>query len=116
MRDFAALCSVGGGNCEQILAVAGEDAVPEQRPVIVGTFLLPDEQIDPETRSLGGRVVVLCGTDARGRDFRTEVLVFFDDEGELRAIEPVYWSGNRIATTDAETSEPSRPTCPQDDS
>ena len=39
--EFDALCAAGGGNCEAVLADAGEDAVPSVRPNIVDTFELP---------------------------------------------------------------------------
>jgi hypothetical protein len=106
---------MGGGNCEQILAEAGETAVPEDRPVVAGTFVLPQREVGSDATMLGGRVVVLCGTDALDRDYRTEVLVFVDEEGATRAIEPVYWSGNSIATQTNENAEPTHPPCPATD-
>jgi hypothetical protein len=55
--------------------------------------------IQPDTtgdvRSSGGLVLELCG-ESQGETYYTEMLVFREN-GELRAIEPVYWSGFRVA-------------------
>jgi hypothetical protein len=88
--DFAELCAMGGGNCERILERAGRD-VPEAPPRIVGSRLLTATD-----RTLGGVVLELCGVHDSGETYYTEVLVERAN-GELLAIEPIYWSGFAIA-------------------
>ncbi|CAN5567702.1 hypothetical protein BH23CHL10_BH23CHL10_06600 [soil metagenome] len=41
----------------------------------------------------------LCGTNAAGETYYSEMLVFFDFNGQLRGIEPEYWMGIRISGT-----------------
>jgi uncharacterized membrane protein len=107
--EFDALCAAGGGNCEAVLADAGEDAVPSVRPNIVDTFELPTHDTGDGTMR-GGLVVVVCGVDARDRSFRTEMLVFRDGN-QLRVIEPVYWSGMGVATSTVTNSKPQSESC-----
>ena len=107
--EFDALCAAGGGNCEAVLADAGEDAVPSVRPNIVDTFELPTHDTGDGTMR-GGLVVVVCGVDARDRSFRTEMLVFRDGN-PLRVIEPVYWSGMGVATSTVTNSKPQSESC-----
>lgn len=47
--------------------------------------------------TVAGRVLVICGTDGRGRPYRSEMLVFRDGSG-LRAINPIFWDNMAIAT------------------
>ena len=107
--QFDALCAAGGGNCEAVLADAGEDAVPSVRPNIVDTFELPTHDTGDGTMR-GGLVVVVCGVDGRDRSFRTEMLVFRDGN-QLRVIEPVYWSGMGVATSTVTNSKPQSESC-----
>jgi hypothetical protein len=93
--DFEALCALGGGNCERLLEDASVAAVAADPPRILETRVVPPKGRD-DAVSTGGRLVRLCGVDGLGEPYRTEILVF-ESEGELRAIEPVYWSGYRIA-------------------
>lgn len=95
--DFAGLCALGGGNCEKILEVAGRDAVPALPPTLVDQFELPARHNADGSTDVGGRVLVLCGIDGQARPYRTEMPVFFHGS-EMRAIEPIYWSGIGIAT------------------
>jgi hypothetical protein len=107
--QFEALCAAGGGNCQTVLADAGEDAVPSVRPSIVDAFELPSHDTGDGTM-LGGLVVVVCGVDGRDRPFRTEILVFRDGN-TLRAIEPVYWSGMAVATGTVTNPTPQSESC-----
>jgi hypothetical protein len=109
--DFDALCAVGGGNCRRALGDAGADAVPDAAPTILGTWLLGDTPAGGGY-SVGGRILEVCGVDGRGRTFRTQMLIF-SESGQLKAIEPVYWSGIRIATDPNVGPDPSvAATCP----
>jgi hypothetical protein len=62
-------------------------------------------------RVTGGRIVTVCGLDQTGRSYLTEVLVFYD-RGELRALNPIYWSGTSIATTPTTAAAQQRQACP----
>jgi hypothetical protein len=103
--DFDAMCALGDGNCEGMLEMAGRDAVPPDPPKVIGTRTLPTTSSNGQ-ESLGGIVFVVCGIDGRGEPYDSEVLVFNDGNG-LRAINPVYWSRTRIASSpQTETFEP----------
>ena len=95
--DFEALCALGDGNCENSLEFAGRDAVPREPPTIVGTRTIPSTSSSGQ-QSLGGVVLILCGIDGRGEPYDSEMLIFNDGAG-LRAINPVYWSRTRIASS-----------------
>ena len=91
--QFDAMCARGAGSCARILEDAASPP-PTDPPAVVG-----NRTIQPDTtgdvRSSGGLVLELCGEN-RGEIYYTEMLVFREN-GELRAIEPVYWSGFRVA-------------------
>jgi hypothetical protein len=105
--DFEGLCAIGDGNCMDSLEGAGRNAVPRDPPAVVGTSVIPTSATSSGRRSLGGVVLVLCGIDGHGDPYESEMLVFHDGSG-LRAINPIYWGGMRIAGTPdtEETSEP----------
>lgn len=84
------LCELGAGNCERLLDDAGRPA-PAALPDVVGTRVQ-----SATTGRHGGVVLEMCGVRDSGERYYTEVLVFRDD-GDLRAIEPIYWSGYVIA-------------------
>ena len=93
--DFDELCKVADdGNCERLLDDAGRDAVPPDPPTIVATRVMPTagsrDQLSP-----GGIVFVLCGTNAHGDHYDSEMLVLHDGGG-LRVLNPVYWGTTRI--------------------
>ncbi len=96
--NFVGLCQLGGGNCEDVLATAGREAVPLEAPTVVGDFALSPTPLGNGGVDVGGRVLVLCGSDARSRPYRTEMVVFFRN-GSLKAIEPIYWSGMTIGAS-----------------
>ena len=107
-RDFDRLCGLGGGNCRSTLEDAGLDAVPATPPGIAGSRVVQPTQRSDGKTSTGGLVLQLCGLDGLGRPYSTEMLVFRDG-GKLLAIEPVYWSGMRIATDQDTPGEPASP-------
>jgi hypothetical protein len=88
--DFEALCGFGDANCLDILAMAGRDRLPPQAPLVAGSWVLP-----PRDGREGGLVLQLCGVDAAGTAYATEMLVQ-PGQGRLIAIQPVYWSGLRV--------------------
>jgi len=106
--DFAELCSFGDPSCADTLEGAGRDAVPPLPPTVAGTRV-----ITTTANRYGGLVLQLCGIDGRGQRYATEMLVL-RSAGGLKAIQPVFWSGMRIATDDeAGPNEPlSFPGCP----
>lgn len=96
--DFEAFCSVAGdGNCERKLDEAGRDSVPPRPPTVRSIRAVPTTRSGDQT-SLGGLVLGMCGTDALGDRYESEMLVFRDGDGTLRAINPVYWGRYTIAT------------------
>jgi hypothetical protein len=101
-QRFEDLCDLGGGNCERLLADAGDP--PAEPPIVVGTRTLAPETSGGMT-SVGGIILELCGIRDDG-PYYTEMLVWNDTSqgSRLRATEPVFWSGFGIATDS--TTEP----------
>lgn len=94
-RDFDGLCRVSDdGNCKRSLEDAGRDAVPPDPPTIVATRIMATSRSGDQL-SAGGVVFVLCGTNAFGDRYDSEMLVFHDGGG-LRALNPIYWGPTRI--------------------
>ena len=56
-----------------------------------------EEQTSGQGGRAGGYVLELCGQQANGEPYYSEVLVNRNVTGELRAIEPLYWIGIIIA-------------------
>ena len=95
-HEFEALCALGGGSCESFLADPGSRDVPADRPTVVGMRLVARQTSGPRPRT-GGYILELCGQDLDGDPYYSEMLVFRDFAGALRAIEPLYWMGITIA-------------------
>ena len=95
-HDLEALCALGGGSCEAFLADPGGRDVPPDRPTVVGTRFVDPRPSGPRARTRG-YVLELCGEDLDGDPYYSEMLVFRDFAGDLRAIEPLYWMGITIA-------------------
>jgi hypothetical protein len=108
---FDDLCQLGGGYCESALAAVGSGTVPASGPTIVETHELSSVRRSDGTIETGGRIVSVCGLDQTGRGYLTEVLVFYD-QGELRALNPIYWSGTRIDTTPTTPNKQQDQGCP----
>ena len=100
--DFERLCALADGNCWRLLEQAGPDRVPPTPPKVTSTRVIAP---DAGTGALGGLALSVCGTDADGADYRSEVLVFRDGQG-LRAINGVYWDGVTIAAGSTTISQP----------
>lgn len=88
--DLDGLCAIGGGNCERFLAEAGDP--PEEDPWVVGTRIH-----QPTQSTHGGVVLEICGRHDSGALYYSEMIVSTNLDGELFAIEPVYWAGITIA-------------------
>jgi hypothetical protein len=108
--DFTSFCAVGDLNCERSLDTAGRNAVPPAPPTVIDVRIVPNTTSGDQV-SIGGLVLVMCGEDATGERYRSEMLVFRDRTG-LRAINPVYWGNGRISggTSTAASPLPS-PAC-----
>ena len=110
-KDFDALCKLNAsrGTCEFDLRIACrpptggpidpgkevllewcEAAVPTQPPEIRSSVHRPGR-----SGSVGGRVLVVAGTDGYGRSYETEVLIF-RDKRSYRATHAVFWSGEKF--------------------
>jgi hypothetical protein len=108
VRDLDKLCDLCSSNgiCQhQWEGVGGGQAVPEEPPEIVDTYLLPTVHLKRGGRAPGGRVLVLEGVDGLGKPYRTEFFVFWTTDGwglkkELAVINGVYWSGYGIGQCD----------------
>lgn len=93
-RDFDQLCSLAGAvlNCRRLLDHAGRDAVPPDAPAVVSATY--HEASD--NGGTPGWVLVVEGTDGKGKPYQTEVLVFRDDENRVVATNAVYWSNFKV--------------------
>jgi hypothetical protein len=96
-QDWVALCGLSGArfNCEYDLDQIGRDRLPPERPTIVETRFHEKQTKDGST----GQVLVVEGTDGRGRSYRTEVMVQ-RYEGHLEGVNVVYWSNSEIFERD----------------
>jgi hypothetical protein len=104
-RDFEGLCSLGDGNCRRHLDMAGRDAIPPDPPTVVGTRAIPTTTTAGNQTHLGGIVLILCGIDANGDHYDSEMLVFHGGNG-LEVINPIYWGRIRIGdSTNPVTAE-----------
>lgn len=110
-QDFDALCKLNAsvGTCEFDMRIAcrppgggpidpGRDvlaewcrqAAPREPPEIVSSTGLK-----ARSGSVGGRVLLVRGTDGHDRPYETEVLIF-RDKRSYRATHAVFWSGEKF--------------------
>ena len=75
-------------------------SVPEEPPEIVSSTYRPGRD-----GSVGGRLLVVKGTDGYGRPYETEVLIF-RDKRSYKATHALFWSGSKFPTDDGTTAEP----------
>lgn len=112
-RDFDALCRLNGsvGNCRTQLAQGCDETpfdadrisctttVPKAPPVIASTRYHEKDTAD----GTPGRILVLTGTDALGRPYGSELMVFRENRNSFKAINAVYWSNSHIIEGDEVT-------------
>jgi hypothetical protein len=99
-RDWDKLCSLNGAppNCQLDLDSPFQklrDTLPPDPPTIVETRFHEKQSADGSA----GRILVVEGTDGRGRPYRTEVMVS-RYEGKLEGTNVVYWSSHEIFERD----------------
>ena len=103
--DLVGMCALAGSMCESFVDErGGPAAVPDAPPVLAGTRVIPGTS-SGDSGTVGGMLLVLCGTDGLQRSYRTEMLVS-RFRGELFAINGVYWSGSNLAVSN-NTGDPS---------
>lgn len=79
----------------------------------MGSWVIePVWQAASSTWANGGRAFGLCGTDGLGARYYSELLVFDSGGGALRAVNAVFWTGARIATSAETSSAPPHDSCP----
>jgi hypothetical protein len=94
-RDFDRLCELAGsGTCDSLLDGA-EDLAPAARPRIVDVSVHQPQRTGDGYTS-GGVLFTLCGTDAAGSPFESEVLVSRTPDDSLFAISAVWWTGTGV--------------------
>jgi hypothetical protein len=113
-KDFDALCRFNGSvsNCQAELRIncpenlgsgpapsfppgealqeACRQSVPPDPPTVVSSWYKPAKD-----GYVGGRILVVRGTDGRGKPYETEVLIF-RDRRTYKAIRAVFWSGDKF--------------------
>lgn len=97
-RDFEGLCALNGSvaNCEFTLDQGARETVPDEKPTSVHAYFAPEG----DGNDTPGWVLTVRGRDGRGQSYDTQVMVFRDDEGDLTAINIVWWSGARLIVGD----------------
>jgi hypothetical protein len=113
IRDFDGLCALGDANCPDMLAAAGRASVPAAPPTIVGVEAIQPADGGNGAVVSGGILFLLCGVDGLGKPYYSEMFVLRSGAG-LTAIQPIYWSGMRLARDPTAGAEPPRvlPGCP----
>lgn len=93
--DLGGLCALNGAvaNCARGLAGA-RDAVPRTAPSSITARFVDGRD---EGR---GWVFDLEGVDGKGAAYDSQVMVFRDHEGRLKAINAVWWTGSRVVIRD----------------
>ncbi len=110
-KDFEALCKLNAsvGTCEfdmriacrppaggpidpgkEVLTEWCRQAVPREAPQIGSST-----HRDARSGTVGGRVLLVHGTDGYGRRYETEVMIF-RDKRSYRATHAVFWSGEKF--------------------
>ncbi len=110
--NLDAICNLGSGTCPHDLRSAPVGSAPTAAPTIAGSWVIEPVAQAGGTWSLGGRAFALCGTDGLDNRFYSEVLVFDAGAGSLRAVNAVFWTGARIATSVDTGSTAQRFACP----
>ncbi len=93
-RDFDRLCAHASGTCETELQ-HNEDAAPLEPPLIRADSI-HEPRRSGDAWSSGGVLFVLCGLDANGSAYDSEVYVF-DAGEELLATAAVFWVGTQVS-------------------
>ena len=111
--DLSRLCELGPGTCESVLDGTDPATIPTTRPLVVSMRVLDSRQEEGGGWRVGGRILEVCGIDGLGHPYASEILVF-RAEGGLIGIQPVFWTGMRIAEGDttAPGLEPTPGECP----
>jgi hypothetical protein len=91
-HDFERLCALATGTCDGELG-GFEHLAPTERPDVAEVTVH-----EPTQSGSGGVLFVLCGEDAMGTPFESEVLVF-DAGDQLLAAAAVFWKGTGIVFT-----------------
>jgi hypothetical protein len=113
-KDFEALCRLNSsvGTCEfELRGVCPESFGSGPAPVFPqGEALIQEcrESVPPEPPEIvssrdhpgragyvGGRILVVRGTDGRGKPYETEVLIF-RDKRSYKAVHAVFWSNDKF--------------------
>jgi len=103
-HDFDGMCALNGSvfNCRTDLDAGDRDTVPTAAPTTVAARYT-EKQSDDGTP---GWILTVTGQNGRGKPYSTEVMVFRDHEGNLAAINIVWWSGNRLVLGDSNEQKP----------
>jgi hypothetical protein len=106
--NVGGICELGPGTCESFLDGTDPATIPTTRPHVVSTRVLESRQVEGGGWQAGGRILEICGIDGLGHRYDSEILVFRSG-GELIGIQPVFWTGMRIAEGDTTEPGPRRP-------
>jgi hypothetical protein len=103
--DVEGLCQVA--DCLRDDRIVPLDA-PVAPPVVLGTWVLPGATSGGQ-QTIGGRILDLCGIDAQGSAYRSQILVFRAN-GRLRTLSFRYWRNSSIAGAEPPVTAPGPPT------
>lgn len=97
-QDFTRLCNLNGAvlNCQRALDDTAKATVPTSAPsTIAARFVGRGDSDESE-----GWLLTVTGSNGQGQPYNSEVFIFRDDENELKAINAVFWLGDRIGLDD----------------
>jgi hypothetical protein len=87
---------------QQLADAGGWNSLPTQPPKVIGTYVIEPQKINGGT-SLGGRVLVLEGTDGLGKKYSTDFLVTLNLSSKDVIVQyPIYWTGIKIEQPNTE--------------
>jgi hypothetical protein len=93
-RDFERLCALATGTCAHELDGL-EHLAHREAPIVVDTQV-HQPRLDPDGWNEGGVLFVLCGTDASGTRYESEVLVI-DAGPQLLTAATVFWKATCVS-------------------
>jgi hypothetical protein len=98
-RDFDRLCGLAGTPICTDLLQGAEHLAPAVAPDVVDVSVHEPTPVG-EGYASGGVLFVLCGVDAAGEPFESEVLVSRTPNGSFHVVSSVWWTGTGVELLD----------------
>jgi hypothetical protein len=94
-RDFDRMCDLAGTPICTDLLDGSEHLAPDAAPDVVDVSVHQPTPVG-EGFATGGVLFLLCGLDAAGDAFESEVLVSRAQSGEFHVVSSVWWRGSTV--------------------